>query len=80
MRLLFVEQKEHLNRGSELTVVHESLLEEDNADEADALLAGTEKVLISVMDSVCEMYDRGRCAAARARKAVGGCIVKHLMI
>ncbi|CAN0040833.1 unnamed protein product, partial [Hapterophycus canaliculatus] len=35
--------KEQLNRGSELTVVHESLLEEDNADESDALLAGSEK-------------------------------------
>ncbi|CAM9922029.1 unnamed protein product [Scytosiphon promiscuus] len=37
--------KEQLNRGSELTVVHESLLEEDNADEADALLADSEKSL-----------------------------------
>lgn len=40
-----LEQKEKLNRGtSELTVVHESLLEEDNADEGDALLAASEKV------------------------------------
>lgn len=37
-------QNEKLNRGSELTVVHESLLEEDNADEGEALLAGSEKV------------------------------------
>lgn len=37
-------QKERLNRGSELTVVHESLLEEDNADEGEALLADSEKV------------------------------------
>ncbi|CAM9702298.1 unnamed protein product [Ectocarpus sp. 4 AP-2014] len=38
--------KEKLNRGtSELTVVHESLLEEDNADEGDALLAESEKSL-----------------------------------
>lgn len=27
-----------------MTVVHESLLEEDNADEGDALMAGTDKV------------------------------------
>ncbi|CAB1098647.1 unnamed protein product [Ectocarpus sp. CCAP 1310/34] len=38
--------KEKLNRGtSELTVVHESLVEEDNADEGDALLAASEKSL-----------------------------------
>ncbi|CAM9510084.1 unnamed protein product [Ectocarpus sp. 6 AP-2014] len=38
--------KEKLNRGtSELTVVHESLLEEDNADEGDALLGASEKSL-----------------------------------
>lgn len=44
--LCFESQNERLNRGSELTVVHESLLEEDNADEGDALLAGSEKVSI----------------------------------
>lgn len=37
-------QNEKLNRGSELTVVHESLLEEENADEGDALLNASEKV------------------------------------
>ncbi|CAM9892090.1 unnamed protein product [Ascophyllum nodosum] len=38
-------QKERLSRGPELSVVHESLLEEDNAEEEEALLAGSEKNL-----------------------------------
>lgn len=37
-------QKERLNRSTELTVVHESLLEEEAADEGEALLAESEKV------------------------------------
>lgn len=39
-------QKERLSRGTELTVVHESLLEEDNAEEGEALLDAADKVTV----------------------------------
>lgn len=39
-----VDQQERLNRSNELSVVHESLLEEDAGDEGEALLGDSEKV------------------------------------